>query len=76
MDSTFSELIKTLAQKVPMKTVIIKGEEFQRIATLIPISDEKERILCWRGADPKSEEYLTIVGELIAHLSLNPDSKL
>ena len=76
MDSKFSELMNTLAQTVPMKAMIIKGEEFHRVATLTPVSDGKERILFWRGADPKAEEYLTIVGELIEHLSLNFDSQL
>jgi hypothetical protein len=75
MDSTFSELMNALAKTVPMKSMVIGGDEFRRFATLTPVSDGKERVLFWRGVDPNAAEFPTIVNDLIAHLSLSHPSK-
>ncbi len=64
-----------LADKVPMTKLIVSGKEFSRVANLIPAMDGKERILCWRGADPDPNEFQTILLELVDHLGLSQDPK-
>lgn len=68
MVNSFSKLIEALSVRVPMR--LVKVDVLNRIARFVPESDSKERILCWRGADPDLTELQQIIDDLVAHLEL------
>ena len=63
-------LINILSARIPMSATSFKGEENNRIIKLVPECDKKERLIYWRGNDPKETEISSIAEEIIAHLEL------
>lgn len=71
--NTFSLLMTDLSNHVRMDSLVVKGNEFGRVAIFVTASNKESYTLEWPGADPDPRDFSLLVQELIAQFGLISD---